>query len=432
MEIKRELYLNRLIVRKHNGMIKVVTGIRRCGKSYLLNMLFYHHLLESGVPKDHILRFAFDSAEDLKQIGENFIEIYEGKKKADAGRFMDYVANRVRDEGQYYLLLDEVQYLSGFEGVLNSFLHRDNVDVYVTGSNSKFLSSDIITEFAGRGDEVRVYPLTFSEYYSVYDGSKDEAFDEYMTYGGLPAVALMQTEEQKSTYLMAQMKNVYLRDIVLRHNLSSDKAIEELVDLIASDISCLVNPKKLADTFRSMKGGLSISETTIDRYISHLEDAFIISRAKRYDVKGKRYIGTPYKLYFEDVGLRNARLHFRQPEETHLMENIIYNELRVRGYQVDVGVVEVRERENGENPVRKTYEIDFVANMGNKRSYIQSAYAIPDEEKRRQETKSFDNIGDSFRKFILVEKTMKPRYDENGYIMMGVREFLLDAHSLDT
>lgn len=430
MEIKRDEYLNKLIVRKQNGFIKVITGIRRCGKSYLLNEIFYRHLLEDGVDEDHIIKFAFDSADDLRLIGENIFSIDEGDHKVDPLKFMDYIDSRVTDQGMYFLLLDEVQKLGGFESVLNGYLRKKNLDVFVTGSNSKFLSSDIITEFEGRGDEIHVFPLSFSEFFSVYDGSKDEAFDDYMVYGGLPAAALMKTEEQKTRYLITQINNVYLRDIVKRYHLQSDADIGELLDILASGISALTNPRKLSDTFRSVKQA-RLCPDTISRYISHLEDVFLISKALRYDVKGKRYIGTPYKIYFEDVGLRNARLNFRQIEQTHLMENIIYNELRRRDYSVDVGVVEVRERDADGKEIRKKLEIDFVANQGSRRYYIQSAFEISDSGKWQQEVRPFDNTRDSFKKIVIVGRTMKPRRDEKGYVVMGVKEFLLQTNSLE-
>lgn len=430
MEIKRDEYLNKLIVRKQNGFIKVITGIRRCGKSYLLNEIFYRHLLENGVKDDHIIKFAFDSADDLRLIGEDIITIDEENRKADPLKFMDYINARITDQGIYYLLLDEVQKLGGFESVLNGYLRKKNLDVFVTGSNSRFLSSDIITEFEGRGDEIHVFPLSFSEFFSVYDGSKEEAFDDYMVYGGLPAAALMKTDEQKVRYLTTQIENVYLRDIVKRYHLQSDADIGELLDILASGISALTNPKKLSDTFRSVKQS-RLCPDTISRYISHLEDAFLIHKALRYDVKGKRYIGTPYKIYFEDVGLRNARLNFRQIEQTHLMENIIYNELRRRDYSVDVGVVEVRENGAGGAKSKKKLEIDFAANQGSRRYYIQSAYEISDSNKWQQETRPFDNIRDSFKKIVIVERSMKPRRDEKGYVVMGVKEFLLQANSLE-
>lgn len=431
MEIKRDTYLNRLINRKHNGFIKVITGIRRCGKSYLLNTLFYNHLLENGILEDHIITFAFDSADDLIKIGEDplLLDNTREERKVEPKKFLEHLNRKITDKEMYYLLLDEVQNLGAFESVLNGFLRKKNLDVYVTGSNSRFLSKDILTEFEGRGDEIYVLPLSFSEFFSVYDGSKEEAFDDYSVYGGLPAVALMATEEQKVTYLTTQMNNLYLRDIIDRYHLREDCAIGELLDVISSGISTLTNPRKLSASFASVKQ-TSISEVTVDKYIEHMEDAFMLTRVKRYDVKGRKYIGTPYKIYFEDVGLRNARINFRQIEDTHIMENIIYNELRFRGFKVDVGVVESRERDKDGKEIRKQLEIDFIAALGSTKYYIQSAYAIPDEEKYKQETRSFDKVNDSFKKIILVEKSMKARHDENGYVMMGVKEFLLDAESL--
>ena len=430
MEIKRDLYLNKLIVRKHNGLIKIITGIRRSGKSYLMNTIFYRHLLESGVPADRIIRFAFDSAKDLQKIGENLIDIDISDRSVDPHRFTAFIESEITDGEQYYLLLDEVQKLGSFEAVLNGYLRYDNVDVYVTGSNSRFLSNDILTEFAGRGDEIHVMPLSFSEFFSCCDGSAEEAFDEYMVWGGLPAIAGMVTEEQKSNYLKTQLDNVYLRDIRNRYNLREGAETGELLDVLASGVSSLTNPKKLSDTFKSVKGS-ALAASTIDKYISYFEDAFLVKRARRYDIKGRRYIDTPYKIYFEDTGLRNARLSFRQIEPTHIMENIIYNELRRRDFQVDVGVVEIRTRDENSKDVRRQLEIDFVANMGSKRYYIQSAYDIPDEEKKRQETRSFDNTNDSFKKIIIIGRSAKPRYDEKGYLLMGIKEFLLNENSLD-
>ena len=430
MEIKRDVYLNKLIERKQNGFIKVITGIRRCGKSYLMNKIFYKHLLSEGISDSHIIRFAFDSADDLLLIDEDFLEIAEQNRKVDPKKFMKYISAEISDDGVYYLLLDEVQLLGSFEAVLNGYLRKDNLDIYVTGSNSKFLSNDILTEFAGRGDEIHVLPLSFSEFYSVYDGTKEEAFDDYTVYGGLPAVASMKSEEQKANYLITQMSNVYLKDIVNRNGLNSDRDIGELVDVLASGISSLTNPKKLENTFKTVKNS-TLCAATIEKYIGFLKDSFLINKAERYDVKGKRYISTPYKLYFEDIGLRNARLNFRQIEETHLMENIIYNELRYRGYNVDVGVVEYRERSADGNDTRKQVEIDFVANQGNKRYYIQSAYAISDDDKLRQEIRPFDKTNDSFKKIVVVGKSMKPRRTEKGYLLIGVKEFLLDAGSLE-
>ncbi|MDY2746447.1 MAG: ATP-binding protein [Bacilli bacterium] len=431
MEIKRDVYLERLIVRKHNGFIKVITGIRRCGKSYLLNTLFYNHLKSENIPEDHIIKFAFDTAQDLIKIGEDPIILDNEKeyRKVDPSKFLNWLMPQIKGDEMHYLLLDEVQKLGAFESVLNGFLRNSNVDVYVTGSNSKFLSKDILTEFEGRGDEVHVLPLSFSEYYAFKQGEKEDAYDDYSVYGGLPAVALMTTEEQKTNYLISQMKNVYLRDIILRYSVQDETALGEVMDVIASGISTLTNPRKIASTMNSVHG-TTTCDTTVDKYIGYAEEAFILNRVKRYNVKGRKYIGTPYKIYFEDIGLRNARLAFRQIEETHIMENIIYNELRFRGYQVDVGTVESREKDADGKDVRVQREIDFIATLGSKKYYIQSSYAIPNKEKYEQETKSFERTMDSFKKIIIVEKSMKPRYDENGYLMMGVKEFLLDANSL--
>jgi AAA+ superfamily ATPase len=431
VEIKRDVYLERLIVRKHNGFIKVITGIRRSGKSYLLNTLFYNHLISNSIDESHIIRFAFDTAQDLLKIGENPIVLDNEKeeRKVDPSKFLNWLMPQISGDGIYYLLLDEVQKLGAFESVLNGFLRKENVDVYVTGSNSKFLSKDIITEFEGRGDEIHVLPLSFSEYYAYKQGDKSDAYDDYSVYGGLPAIALMSTEEQKTNYLISQMKNVYIRDIVNRYSVQDESILGEVMDVIASGISTLTNPKKIADTMGSVHG-INISASTVDKYIGHAEEAFMLSRVKRYNVKGRKYIGTPYKIYFEDVGLRNARLSFRQIEETHLMENIIYNELRFRGYQVDVGTVETREKDTSGKEFRVQREIDFIAVLGSKKYYIQSAYSIPNKEKYEQETKSLERTNDSFKKIIIVEKSMKPRYDENGYLMIGVKEFLLDANSL--
>lgn len=429
MEIKRDKYLEMLQIRRHNGFIKIITGIRRCGKSYLMNDIFYEKLRQEGVDESHIIKFAFDSAEDLLLIGEDLQDLFINKKKVDPKKFMTFISQRMIDNDMYYLLLDEVQNLGCFEAVLNGYLRKKNMDVYVTGSNSKFLSSDVLTEFAGRGDEIHVLPLSFSEFYANYQDGLDYAFDDYMIYGGLPAVALMKTSEQKSSYLKTQLQNVYLKDLVERNNLNSDENIGELLDIIASGISSLTNPTKLANTFKSIKD-TSLSALTIDRYITYMQQAFILSKVNKYDVKGKKYISTPYKIYFEDVGLRNARLDFRQIEETHLMENIIYNELRYRGYNVDVGFVETRENIDG-TLKRKQLEIDFVANQGNKRYYIQSAYDISNEEKMKQETKSLDNIDDSFKKIIVVRNSIKPRRNEKGYLIVGLKEFLLDPNSLE-
>lgn len=431
MEIKRDIYLKRLIERKNNGFIKIITGIRRCGKSYLLNTIFYNHLIESGVPNNHIIKFAFDSADDLLLLGEDLLELEISKRSVSPKKFIEYVKSQINDNGNYYLLLDEIQKLGAFESVLNGYLRYSNIDIYVTGSNSKFLSKDVLTEFAGRGDEIHIYPLSFSEFYPTRNGSLSSIYDEYMTYGGLPAVALMSSPERKTRYLTAQINNLYLRDLIKRYNLKNDNDINELFDILASGIGSLTNPTKLSNTFASLKHS-KLTAFTINSYIEYLEDAFILSKVKRYDVKGKNYINTPYKIYFEDVGLRNAKLNFRQIEPTHLMENIIYNELKFRGYSVDVGVIEVKTK-NQEAKLCRTYlEIDFVANFGSNRYYIQSAYAIPeDEDKKNQEMNSFNHTNDSFKKIILINESMQPRRDEKGYLMMGVKEFLLSNNSLE-
>ena len=428
MEIKRQKYLDMLVTRKHNGFIKVITGIRRCGKSYLLNNLFSDDLIKSGVDNSHIIKFAFDSADDLIKIDAD-LEVLANNKKVDAKKFIEYIYSKILDDKMYYILLDEVQNLNCFESVLNGFSRKPNLDIYVTGSNSKFLSHDVLTEFEGRGDEIHVLPLSFSEYTSALSNPSDYDLDEYMIYGGLPAVVKMQTDEQKINYLQTQIKNVYLRDIVSRYNLASDQNLGELFNIIASGISTLTNPSKLSNTFKSVKNN-SISASTINKYIEYMEDSFLIKRVNRYDVKGKHYIDTPYKIYFEDIGLRNAQLNFRQIENTHIMENIIYNELRYRNFNVDVGVVECRETTDGKSE-RKQLEIDFVANKGNQRYYIQSAYDIPNEQKMQQETKSFNKIDDSFKKIIVCEKNIRPRRNEKGYLIIGIREFLLNPNSLE-
>lgn len=429
MEIKRDKYLQMLQIRRHNGFVKVITGIRRSGKSYLLNDIFYDYLKRDGIDNKHIIKFAFDSADDLLLIGEDLQELTLMKRKVDPKKFMNYISSQIVDDNMYYLLLDEIQNLGCFETVLNGYLRKKNMDIYVTGSNSKFLSRDVLTEFRGRGDEIHVLPLSFSEFYASYQDDTNYALDDYMIYGGLPAAALMKSSEQKMSYLKTQLKNLFIKDIVDRHHLGSDENLEELFDIIASGISSLTNPTKLSNTFKSVKN-VSLSAPTINNYINYMEEAFIVSKAKKYDVKGKKYINTPYKIYFEDVGLRNARLNFRQIEETHLMENIIYNELRYRGYNVDVGIIDIRENVNGSYE-RRQLEIDFVANQGNKRYYIQSAFDIPNEDKMKQETKSFDKTNDSFKKIIILGKSMRPRRTEKGYLLIGIKEFLLDPNSLD-
>lgn len=433
MEIKRDFYLDKLIRKMNNGFIKVITGIRRCGKSYLLNNIFYNYLIESGVDEEHIIQFAFDSGDDLLKIGEDLLDldILSGERLVDPKKFLDYIKDKTQTKDKYYILLDEVQLLASFEQVLNGFLRQDNFDVYVTGSNSKFLSKDIITEFAGRGDEIHVMPLSFSEYMQTTSLDKEDAFAEYQVFGGLPALCSMDSDEDKMNYLKTQLDNVYLRDIVNRYDIRSDSELAELLNVLASGMSSLTNPSKIEATFESSKQ-TKISANTIDKFIEYFEDSFILKRAYRYDVKGRKYIGTPYKIYFEDVGLRNARLNFRQIEPTHLMENIIYNELRHRGYMVDVGVVMTREKDKNDRDVRKQREVDFIANLGTKRYYIQSAYSLPSAEKAEQEKKSLLNIDDSFKKIIIVKDRVKAFLDDNGIVTINLFDFLLNKDSLDT
>ncbi len=413
--IKREIYLNRLIERRENGLIKVVTGIRRCGKSYLLFNLYYKYLLESGVDASRIIRIPLDDDE--------YRELHESRKLSA------FIKERLVDDGMWYIFLDEVQLCTGFEAVLNGLNRRENLDIYVTGSNSKFLSSDILTEFRGRGDEVRVYPLSFSEYVSAYPGDRYEAWNDYYTYGGLPLILSRRTDELKSRYLIDLCRELYLKDIEDRNHLHGDNVMVTLVNILASSVGSLTNPYKLARTFAS--SGIPVSDKTLGAYIGYLMDAFFISRAERYDIKGKKYIASPYKYYFTDVGLRNAQLNFRQQEENHIMENIIYNELLVRGFNVDVGVVEVSERAADGKPARKRLEVDFVCNNGNQRYYIQSAFAIPDAAKMQQEQNSLIRIGDSFKKIIVVKDNIKLWRNESGIVVMGIMEFLLNRNSLE-
>ncbi len=415
MEIKRDVYLNKLIRKKKNGLIKVVTGVRRCGKSYLLFNLFHDHLLDNGVADDHIIEIALDDRSN--------------KKLRDPDVILKFIKESIKDKEDYYIILDEVQYLDEFEDVLNSLLHIRNADVYVTGSNSKFLSSDVITQFRGRGDEIHVYPLSFSEYVSAYQGSQDEAWDDYLVYGGLPLVLTMEEPEDKAEYLYSLFQKVYISDIIERHNVRNKAEIDELVDVLASAIGSYTNQNKLVRTFKSIKNK-NISDKTIKKYTDYLIDSYLISKADRYDIKGKKYIGKLSKYYFEDVGLRNARLGFRQIEETHLMENIIYNELRVRGYHVDVGVVEYYETKADEKRGKKQLEVDFVATKGSEKYYIQSAFALSSAEKVNQEQRGLLSIPDFFRKIVVVGDNIKVRRDENGIITIGLRNFLLDENSL--
>lgn len=416
MNIARDKYLRDLINRMNNGMIKVVTGIRRSGKSYLLFKLFYEYLLSQGVLESHIIKIELDQRKN---------RIYR-----DPDVILDYIETLIEDDKQYYILLDEVQMLNDFEEVLNSLLHISNVDIYVTGSNSKFLSKDVITEFRGRGDEIHVFPLTFKEFMQVYDGDMYRGFADYIVYGGLPLISTMKTETQKVNYLTNLFNETYLKDIIERNHIEKTQELENLINVLASAIGSLTNPPKIQATFKSSIGS-AISINTIRQYIEYLEDAFIISKAQRYNVKDRKYIGTPLKYYFEDIGLRNARLGFRQVEETHLMEKIIYNELRYRGYSVDVGVVEKREMSENGKQIRKALEIDFVANLGSQRYYIQSALSMPTPEKQIQEKTSLINVADSFKKIIIVKDIVNVKRDENGIVTMSIYDFLLKENSLD-
>lgn len=415
MEIKRDLYLNKLIRSMHNGMIKVVTGIRRCGKSYLLFNLFSDYLKSLGVDDAHIIKI------DL--------EDRRNKKLRNPDALLEYIDAHIAKEGMNYVMLDEVQWVDEFEDVLNSYLKIPNVDVYVTGSNSKFLSTDVITEFRGRGDEIKVAPLSFSEFLSIFNGSREEAMEEYMTFGGLPKIATMQTNEEKMKYLQTLFKKTYISDILERYKIKNEEELKELINILASSIGGLINPNKLVNTFKSVKN-VSISPNTISFYLEILQEVFMIEKSIRYDIKGKKYIDTPAKYYFADLGLRNARINFRQHEITHLMENLIYNELRIRELLVDVGVVVINTKNEEGKSQRKQLEVDFVCNEGSKRCYIQSALRLPNEEKREQELRSLMNISDNFHKFVITEDPIKRYQDENGVVFMNIYEFLLDKDSL--
>ncbi len=427
MRIERDAYLNDLVVRMGNGAIKVVTGIRRCGKTYLVFTLFREHLRRNGIPDDHIIEIALDT---------------EANASLRKARTLDaYLTDLINDDGQYYVLLDEVQYAitarelrskdepPALYGVLNGLLHRPNVDVYVTGSNSKLLSSDVMTEFRGRGDEVRVTPLSFAEFMQAFDGDRYDGWSEYLMYGGMPFLRTMRTDAQKARYLENLLQEVYLEDVIARNRVDKTQELDNLVDILASSVGSLTNPTKIESTFRSIMHS-KLDSATIARYIDFLEDAFVIDEAVRYDVKGRKYIGTPKKYYFEDVGLRNARLGFRQIEENHLMENVIYNELKRRGFTVDVGEIARQERVEGSN-LRKRYEVDFVANLGYRRYYIQSALNLDTPEKAEQEKRPLKLIDDSFKKIVVVNRVVKPNMDDDGILTMGLFDFLLDPNSLD-
>ena len=410
MKIKRDYYLNKLIQHKKNGLVKIVTGVRRCGKSYLLFQLFRDHLLESGIKDDHIISIALDD--------------YGNRQLLDPDELYRYVKSRIADDEDHYILLDEIQLVKDFESVVNGFLHISNTDVYVTGSNSKFLSSDVVTEFRGRGDEIRIFPLNFSEFYSAYGGDFNDAWLMFCNYGGMPLCLSMQTQADKAKYLTNLFETTYLADIINRNKLRGNVEINELTDILASSIGSLTNPLKLSNTFASTKS-VKLSANTISAYLGYLQDAFLIEKALRYDIKGKKYINTPAKYYFVDMGLRNARLAFRQQEYTHIMENVIYNELRSRGYSVDVGIVETVSKES-DAWVRKPLEVDFVVNLGNRRYYIQSAYDIPSEEKMQQEQASLLSINDAFRKIVIVNRPILSGYNEQGILMLSLSDFLLD------
>lgn len=415
MVIKRDIHLKKLIDSKHNGMIKVVTGVRRCGKSYLLFNLFCHHLKEAGIADDHIIKV------DL--------EDRRNKELRDPDALLRYIDSHMTDQQMYYILLDEVQHVNEFEDVLNSYLKIENADVYVTGSNSRFLSTDVITEFRGRGDEIKIAPLCFREFMSVYQGTREKGLEEYMLYGGLPKVLDYPTVERKIEYLKSLFKKTYLTDIKERYKIKNDDDLEELIDIVASSIGGLTNPSKLENTFQTVKHS-NITHTTIKSYLDMLQDVFLIERSVRYDIKGRKYIDTPAKYYFSDLGLRNARINFRQYEETHLMENLIYNELRLRGMSVDVGVVVKNEKDANGVSVRKQLEVDFVCNQGSQRYYIQSALRLSSEEKREQEVRSLKSINDSFRKFVITEDLISRYHDNEGITYMNIYEFLLDENSL--
>ncbi len=429
MEIKRDYYLNKLIRRKSNGLVKVITGVRRCGKSYLLNNLFYRHLLDCGIAEDHIIRFAFDSADDLQMIGEDLLDLEKRGERVDPEKFTAYIRSRCVDKDTYYLLLDEVQMMGSFETVLNGYLRKENMDVFVTGSNAKFLSSDVITEFAGRGDEIRMYPLSFSEFMTAFKGDKYEGLSQYMLYGGIPLVVLRDDPEDKAITLGNLFSEIYIRDIVSRHNIRNTGELEALLNIVSSAVGSLTNPEKLKNTFRSV-GNSKITSATIKKYLGYFEDSFLLEASDRYNVKGKTHIETPKKYYFSDLGLRNARLNFRQFEPTHAMENVIYNELRMRGYGVDVGVVPVAEKDKNGKVTRKQLEIDFVCNLGSVRYYIQSAYSMPDREKRLRETAPFTRVDDSFKKIVITGDVVPTHYDDSGVLTINIYDFLLDPEAL--
>lgn len=414
--IKRDFYLNQIIDRKHNGLIKIISGIRRCGKSFLLFELFKQHLLDNGVKESHIIATALDG--------------YKQEQYQNPDVYYEYITSQIKDEDMYYILLDEVQLMDKFESVLNGLMRIKNLDIYVTGSNSKFLSSDVVTEFRGRGDEIKVYPLSFSEFYSTKETDFETAWNEYLTFGGMPLILSYNKTEDKVKYLQNLFKETYLKDIIERNKIKNTEELEELFKIVASSIGCLTNPKRLENSFQSLKH-VNLSAPAIKQYLDYLENAFIINKVIRYDIKGKKYINTPYKYYFTDTGLRNACLSFRQNEETHLMENVIYNELHRRGFSIDVGNVELIDKASDNTYVRKNTEVDFVANLGSRRYYIQSALEMPTEEKKAQEEKSLLGIKDAFKKIVIVKNSITPYQDENGITIIGLKDFLLNSNSLE-
>lgn len=415
MVIERNKYLQELVSCRHNGLVKIITGMRRCGKSFLLFRLFRRFLEDNGVANDHIVEMAFDD--------------YAFKEFRNPDKFYAYVKGRIIDDQPYYILLDEVQMLDEFEDVLNGLLHIPNADVYVTGSNAKFLSKDIITEFRGRGYQIHVSPLSFAEFMSVYEGDREDGWNEYLLYGGLPPVVLLKTEEEKVKLLDSLLAETYIIDVVNRNKIKNDPELNDLFKILASGIGGLTNPQRLSNTFQSVKN-VSISPATIKKYIECLSDAFLLESCNRYDVKGRKYIGTPLKYYFSDLGIRNALLGFRQQEKTHLMENAVYNELCARGYSVDVGNVEVNTVDEKGTKVRRMLEVDFVCNRGYKRCYIQSALSLPDREKMQQESASLLRIDDSFMKYVITGDRIKKYQNDYGIVIMNVLDFLLDEQSV--
>ena len=415
-EVQRTDYIEWLDRKKGNGLVKILTGVRRCGKSYLLFTLFRRHLLKQGIAENHIIALALDD--------------FENKQYQDADELYKYVKTKIQDNDRYFVLLDEIQLVDGFESLLNGFLHIPNIDVYVTGSNSKFLSSDIITEFRGRGDEIRVYPFSFAEVHEIYEGDKNRVWPAYCRFGGMPLVWAAQSSQDKEQYLKTLFEQVYISDIINRHDLRGKSEIGSIVNILASSVGSLTNPLRLTNTFKS-EMGLNISQNTVNSYIEYLADSFLIEKANRYDVKGLRYISSPLKYYFTDVGLRNARLNFRQQDESHIMENIIYNELLRRRFSVDVGCVTINVKAENGKMVRRQLEVDFVANSGDKRYYIQSALEMPTQEKREQEENSLLNINDSFKKIIIQKSPVEPWYSNQGVLHIGVEDFLLNTENMD-